>query len=750
LAEKKKIVPSIRLVFRDPPAPERGDSRQVKRPPANRPKIATEILNGCKHDFVVRGHELRAFVERDTPEDRYSEVSKWFGLTPLVTSQKNLRTLRKKVTEMAGDDKMLRARVSDIATATGGEVTTLEESAIIEWINGVLLAALDKSVVLGSFMDADPGYLTLKQKKREEEDALGLSALDQLLTALRNVAQEKDGKIEGRAVSFRLAMSALADATKAEGRERASAAKSVFAEIWEQVQRVLTDDSIALQQCPVCEAPFNKSPLGSRSAVSASVAANLALLASYKQAVAALKKALAEAQQAHSQLKAATQSLETLLKAGKYDAELAALQAYFKAIVDWVPADGQLDDRQALLQLKALIDKVSASANAIRERQGEATFAGAVTKIGELRRIASSICQAKLEREELIAISEALEGSALRIDKGIAAHVASLLDGLRDEINRLFSKIQGPSGAAVTVGLEPPDLEAKGKLKLGLVIDFSANRKGVNPTGYLSDSQVHTIALSLRLAAIKLFNASFPFIVLDDVVTSYDADHRKALAAMMAEDFAGFQFVLVTHDERFFKYLKDHMSQSAWQFKQITEMEKDFGPRYLDHKITDDVIDAKLSKGEHAANEIRQAEEEWLLGKAREFGVSLRIRDIDKPYAYDRGELATALASFLKQIGLKTPVLPGFSNPLWVSLQAGDVENFGSHFQDNPNASGSVGDEVKRWTEFKKFRDLFKCNCGNVRFKRPKVGVKRPLCDKCETPFVFLEPTASSSPSMHA
>jgi hypothetical protein len=287
-------------------------------------------------------------------------------------------------------------------------------------------------------------------------------------------------------------------------------------------------------------------------------------------------------------------------------------------------------------------------------------------------------------------------------------------------------------------------------LKLGLVIDFADNRKGVNPAGYLSDSQVHTIALSLRLAAIKLFNTSFPFVVLDDVVTSYDADHRKALAAMMAEDFAGFQFIVVTHDERFFRYLKDHMPQGAWQFKQITAIDKDFGPRYLDHKISDDVIDMKLSNGDHAANEIRQAEEEWLLGKAREFGVSLRIRDIDRPYAYERAEVASAIASFLKDIGLKTPVLPGFSNPLWASLQTGDVENFGSHFQDNPNASGSVGDELKRWAEFKEFRDLFKCNCGNARFKRPKVGVKRPLCAKCETPFAFPEPMTSSSPSVQA
>jgi energy-coupling factor transporter ATP-binding protein EcfA2 len=745
LAEKQKIVPSVRLMFRDPPALEYGDDRQVRRPPAARSKTATDILNGCRHDFVIRGHELRAFVESHTPEERYGEVSKWFGLTPLVTTQKNLRTLRKKVTEIAGDQKVLAARQADVSKATGGAVDSLEEADIVAWVNSVLLAALDKSVNLGSMRENDSGYLKIKERKKAEDDALGVTALDQLMNALSSLADEKDGTSIGYVFDFRVAVDGLRRAEHAEANERAAAEQSVFAEVWEKAQQLLSDSSLESDQCPVCDTPFENTPHCSRSEVTASVTANLALLAAYNVAADTLGKARIAAQQSLIQLKTAAQTLEILLRAGKYDEELLALQEYFKEVEAWKPADAHPDDAKALVQLKELVRKVFASAKGIRERQGEATFAGAVARISELRRIASSIRLAKAERAELLQISESLEGTALRIDRSVAAHVASLLNGLRDEINRLFLKIQGPSGAAVMVGLEPPDPDAKGKLKLGLVIDFADNRKGVNPAGYLSDSQVHTIALSLRLAAIKLFNPSFRFIVLDDVVTSYDADHRKAVAAMIAEAFAGFQFMIVTHDERFFRYLKEHMPAGEWTFKQITEIEKGFGPRFLDHKIGDEIIDTKLSNGQHAANEIRQAEEEWLLAKAREFGISLRIRDVDRPYAFDRGEVATGIATFLKGLGLKTPALPGFTNSFWISLQAGEVENFGSHFQENPNASGSIGDELVRWNEFKQFRELFRCSCGNTRYKRPKVNVKKPLCDKCETPFTFREPEGSTA-----
>lgn len=738
-AKAKKIEPSIRLDFRTPPAAEVGEERRVTRPPAGIPKVASDILKDCKHDFIVRGHELRAFVEAQTPEDRYQEVSRWFGLTPLVTAQKNLRALRRRVTELSSDRRVLDARLVDIANATGGVVTSNVEADVVRWINSALLGVLDKSLHLATLSESDGGYIETTQRARAEADTLGLTALDQLVLALADVSCDADGVSQGRTDNVAKAVAGLKAASDAELAERTAAEKSVFAKAWDEAQKVFANEKIVLDICPVCETPLDETHLQSRDGISARLAENLKALAAYNTASVARKTAERGVQQAHSLLKTANKTLESLLKAGKFDAELRKLSTYFAEVEDWKSGDALPVDGSVKVVIQGLAKSVSESAASIRARQGDGTFAGAVGKIDEMRRIVSGIRLAQLELDELVKMSVVLENSALRIDKEITSYVASLLDGLRDEINRVYAKIQGPSGGAPRIGLEPPDPEARGQLKLDLVIDFAANRKGVNPAGYLSDSQIHTMALSLRLAAIKLFNTSFPFVVLDDIVTSYDADHRKALASVMAEEFSAFQFIVVTHDERFFRYMKEHMPAGEWIFRQITEIERDYGPKYVDHRIADEVIEAKLLKGEHTANEIRQAEEEWLLGKAREFGVNVRIRDVDKPYTYERSEIASALASFLKERKIRTPTLPGFSNPLWASLQAGEVENFGSHFQDNPQAAGSSGDERKRWTEFKEFRDLFRCACGHTRFKRPRAGVEYPLCSKCETPFAFSD-----------
>lgn len=50
--------------------------------------------------------------------------------------------------------------------------------------------------------------------------------------------------------------------------------------------------------------------------------------------------------------------------------------------------------------------------------------------------------------------------------------------------------------------------------------------------GYLSDSQIHSVALALRMAAIQQFNVGAPIIALDDIVTSYDADHRRRITVL--------------------------------------------------------------------------------------------------------------------------------------------------------------------------------------------------------------------------
>jgi hypothetical protein len=113
---------------------------------------------------------------------------------------------------------------------------------------------------------------------------------------------------------------------------------------------------------------------------------------------------------------------------------------------------------------------------------------------------------------------------------------------------------------------------------------------------------------------------------------------------------------------------------------------------------------------------------------------------LEKAYSYERSELASALASFLKETKLNPQPVAGVNNRFLTSLQKGEIENFGSHFQDGLYGDGSIGDERARWEEFKAFRAQFSCQkCKRTKFQRP-ITLKKPICAHpgCEAQFDFM------------
>lgn len=79
------------------------------------------------------------------------------------------------------------------------------------------------------------------------------------------------------------------------------------------------------------------------------------------------------------------------------------------------------------------------------------------------------------------------------------------------------------------------------------------------------------------------------------------------------------------------------------------------------------------------------------------FRGSVRIRPLERPYSYERGELASALAGLLKDAKLAPALVPGVNNRFLDSLVKGEIENFGSHFQDGPYGDGSPSHDDRAW-----------------------------------------------------
>ena len=743
LAAETNITPSVEICVISGKDRECG-SRTATGVDREMPAVGKTLNAHFKVSPIVRGHELRRFVEARTPEQRYADIANWLQLGPLVAVQKSIRLLRMQIKAAAEDERDLQRVDTQLARETAQLVRAWETTPILTHINKSILAPLDPVLTLTALATADGAYVALEARAEEEADKIGLAGLRQIRNATAALKAEttdaENGKvvISGAIPTFDMALVALSSATTREEEERKKSANAVFQSLWKAAEPFFAEGTPAPDVCPVCATPIAATATGSSEGIRIHIAQHLEELADYAAAKRALEEADRAVTKAHAALAVAVTALMTLL-----DDETslkADLNKYQDTLSSWPDRESPVS-AEVVAAIASHILLLDGKIADIEARQGEHTYVKAKTKIDRLLELQTERDVALRTKSNLADLSAELTKQGTKVSAAIRTKVQSLLDSIQTPTNEIYKSIQGSEAAEIHLQL--PAEDDANQQRLNLLVDFAENRTGVQPSGYLSDSQIHSVALALRMAAIEQFNSSGPIMVLDDIVTSYDADHRRAIAGLVATKLRECQVLITTHDERFFSYLKDQLGSKTWHFTRIIGLDPTYGPRFADHKVSDEMIEKRWSDGESAANEMRQAEEEWLLGICRDFGVSVRIRPLEKAYTYERSELALALAAFLKNARLRPEDVAGVNNRFVASLAKGEIENFGSHFQEGPYGNSSIGNETTRWGEFNAFRDQFVCKeCKRTRFQRP-VTLRKPVCahEGCETQFAFSVPS---------
>jgi hypothetical protein len=120
--------------------------------------------------------------------------------------------------------------------------------------------------------------------------------------------------------------------------------------------------------------------------------------------------------------------------------------------------------------------------------------------------------------------------------------------------------------------------------KLGFDVDFYG--RGFFPPGaYHSEGHQDSMGVCLYLALMRhLLGARFTFAVLDDVLMSVDAGHRREVCALLKTEFPHTQFIMTTHDPIWLRHMKTERligGRSAVQFRNWTV---DLGPVQWDQR----------------------------------------------------------------------------------------------------------------------------------------------------------------------
>ncbi len=113
---------------------------------------------------------------------------------------------------------------------------------------------------------------------------------------------------------------------------------------------------------------------------------------------------------------------------------------------------------------------------------------------------------------------------------------------VQDDFSNLYRYINRDDESAFTAQLTP----SIGKL--GFDVDFYGRGK-FPPGAYHSEGHQDSMGLCLYLALMRhLLGSTFTFAVLDDVLMSVDAGHRREVCNLLKEQFPDTQFILTTHD----------------------------------------------------------------------------------------------------------------------------------------------------------------------------------------------------------
>lgn len=213
------------------------------------------------------------------------------------------------------------------------------------------------------------------------------------------------------------------------------------------------------------------------------------------------------------------------------------------------------------------------------------------------------------EHNLLQAVRRAKAASALSESYQLArdAVLKRLYDGIKDRFVDLYRNLHGSDEDQFDAKLEPDGAA------LNLEVDFRG--RGTHPPQALhSEGHQDSMGLCLYLAlAEQLGQGMMNMIVLDDVVMSVDADHRRSLCGLLSSKFPDYQFVITTHDKTWATQLKSEGVVKTREYTEFYNWHVETGPLVNCEADLWDRIEVDLERNDvsAAAARLRRGSEEF-------------------------------------------------------------------------------------------------------------------------------------------
>ena len=515
-------------------------------------------------------------------------------------------------------------------------------------------------------------------------------------------------------------------------------------ELTQHASRFVDDSTV---ECPVCGAPWPQGNL--KGHLEAKIAT--------AHAAEVVRKGISESAEAiakptrtlRANISALTEGLRTAA-IGARNADLQSLDAWLKSlntllVVVTEPVERYLDsglssdDTVRLFVPEALgdlLDRIEkALQDALPKPTPEQTAWDKLTRLEESVRILENRTK---EQEISVLYFKRSQILFAEYEKARDAVLEGLYSRISDRFVRLYKVLHDHEKDHFGAKLQPDGA--------GLAFEVDFMGRGTHPPHALhSEGHQDSMGICLFLALNEeLDKRDLELIVLDDVMMSVDAGHRKDMCRLLAEQFTDCQFIITTHDKTWAKQLKQERVVETHQVVEFTGWTVEGGPNT--HRQIDlwDTIQAQLAKEDvnGAAFRLRRGSEDFFEDVCSALGAQITYNS-GMQWQLDDW-LPAAMAQYKALVRSGRLAASSWNDEDTVAsfneLESVRTQIYGRTYVEQWSINASV--HYNNWADMSKedflpvmdaFRDLqglFECSsCGGLLEKFPRKG--RPEVAKC-------------------
>jgi len=265
----------------------------------------------------------------------------------------------------------------------------------------------------------------------------------------------------------------------------------------------------------------------------------------------------------------------------------------------------------------------------------------------------------------------------------------------------------------------------------GITIEFQFFDQRVSPPQkYLSESHLNSLGIALFLTSVKAFNKENYFFILDDIISSFDSNHRKRLSDLLMEKFSDYQIFVMTHERNWFDYMKNLVRGKVDWIINVINWNESKGA-HLNETLVDlkRIIEQRLIDNDKTGlgNIIRI----YLEGLLKEISEEIEVYVKYRSNEINEDRMSNELLSEIKSKTNKQPCKGIFGSIIDKMISSVFIGNKDSH---DSSFEPSIGECRAFWQGVLELEKLFRhsvCNCNTIISTKYYDKVEKKIRCKC-------------------